>query len=459
MVFSSLRPGRSSRVLGAVPARPVFGAIAAAVVVLSTSLTPASASVATETDATALNESALPEYTLAELLPESQIFHPDVMRQVMPSSSRVAGLRLDLTVAMADWEDAETRRLDSLSRRSEARREQWSQRVVVADRLDDEQAASDVADARFDELGAFAVDSFLGSEAVDLARLSMAGPTSPLPGLTDGAGEVIEQRHEAARSALADARRARVEAEDAAAEIADRLAVAEVDLDRATVDLEDADVRIESLRPQLEEALIGQDVPGTDLSLVVIDAYFRASVSMAERRPSCGISWDQLAGVGLIESRHGEYGGSSVGPDGQTSRESLGPVLDGDPFAAISDTDGGALDGNTEWDRAVGPMQFIPGSWKIYGLDGNEDGTADPHNLYDAALAAAEHLCRGHSGLQNDGAIRQSLLGYNRSAVYGSDVMAARRRYESAVDLVPTAAGLAEGLARRNGSAARSVDR
>ena len=395
------------------------------------------------------------EFTLAELLPDSQIYHPDVLRQVMPSSPVVGSLRADLTTAMLDRDDADSRRLDALVRRSEARREGWSQRVVVADRLDVEAGARDTSEAAFDDLGAFAVDSFLGSEEVDLARLSMAGPTSPLPGLTDGAAEVVEERYEAARTALASARFGRIEAEDVAAAIADRVAAADADLDVAVTDLADAEARMTDLRPRLERALIGESVPGTDLSLVVIDAYFRAAVGMNERRPSCGISWDQLAGVGLIESRHGAFGGSSVGPDGQTSKEILGPVLDGDPFAAISDTDGGAFDGNIEWDRAVGPMQFIPSSWDIYGLDGNDDGVVDPHNLYDAALSAAEHLCRGHSSLQNESAYRVSLLGYNRSVVYGSDVIAAQRRYDAAVDLRPTEAGLAEDFERRASAALR----
>lgn len=124
-------------------------------------------------------------------------------------------------------------------------------------------------------------------------------------------------------------------------------------------------------------------------------------------------------------------------------------MLDGEEFAAIVDTDGGALDGNLEWDRAVGPMQFIPSSWKIYGLDGNGDGVLDPHNLYDAAYAAAEHLCRGFSGLQNQNTYRSALLGYNRSVVYGSDVIAAQLRYRSAVELAPTPEGIAEDLERR----------
>lgn len=389
------------------------------------------------------------EFTLAELLPDSQIFHPDVLSQVMPVSARVDELRAGLTVAMLDAIDAEERRLDGLRRRSEAHVESWSQRVVVDDRLDDESLAEAAADEAFGRLGVFAVDSFLGSEAVDLARLTVDGAMSPLPELSDSAAEVIEEQYALARAELSDARQARVEAEDLAADIATRMEVADDDVEQAIIDLDDADLRIADLRPQLERVVMGQSVPGTDMSLVVIDAYFRAAIQMAERRPGCGISWDQLAGVGLIESRHGSFGGNTVGPDGRTSGEILGPVLDGDPFAAIPDSEGGRLDGNTEWDRAVGPMQFIPTSWEIYGLDGNGDGVKDPHNLYDAAYAAAEHLCRGYSGIQNDSVYRRALLGYNRSAVYGSDVMAARQRYAAAVSLVPTEEGMAEDLERR----------
>ena len=395
------------------------------------------------------------EFTLAELLPDSQIFHPDVLAQVMPVSARLSELRASLTIAMTDAADAEERRLDGLQRRSEARLDSWSQRVVVADRIDGEEVAAAEAADEFSRLGVFAVDSFLGSEQVDLARLTVDGAMSPLPELSDTAADVVEQRYAAARAKLSHARQARVEAEGVAADIANRIEVADADLEQAVNDLEDADLRIADLRPQLERTVAGQSVPGTDMSLVVIDAYFRASIQMAERRPGCGISWDQLAGVGLIESRHGSFGGNTVGQDGRTSGEILGPVLDGDPFAAIPDSEGGALDGNTEWDRAVGPMQFIPTSWEIYGLDGNGDGVRDPHNLYDAAYAAAEHLCRGYSGIQNDNVYRRALLGYNRSAVYGNDVMAARRGYAAAVSLRPTEEGLAEDLARR-GIAART---
>lgn len=405
-------------------------------------------------------EAARPaEFTLAELLPESELYHPDVLAQVMPASARVDQLRADLTVEMVAAADAAERRTDALVRRSAARQAAWAQRPVVDERRDAEMAAEAAADEEFQRLGVFAVDTFVNGEAVDLERFAVDGAMSPLPELVDSGAEIVEERHAAARAGLAQARHARVEAENVLAQFRREEAEASADLDQASSDLEVADQRIDELRPELEQALIGETVRGTDLTLVVIDAYFRAQVSMSERRPSCGITWDQLAGVGLIESRHGTYGGSSVGPDGQTTKQILGPELNGDPFAAISDTDGGAMDGNPIWDHAVGPMQFIPSSWQIYGLDGNGDGELDPHNMYDATLAAAEHLCRGYSGLQNQGTYRAALLGYNQSEVYGSDVIAAQQRYAAAVRLVPTAEGIAEDLERRSGEQAALVGR
>lgn len=435
-----------------------YGAVVLSLALAAASLGPAPGAGAETLDDAEASVDEVDAFTLAELLPESRLFHPDVLSQVMPSSSRIEELRESLTVAMLHVIDADERRLDGLQRRSDARVESWSQRVVVDDQLDAESTAATEADEAFGRLGVFAVDNFLGAEEIDLARLTTDGAMSSLPGLSDGAAEVLEERYAATRSALSHARQARIEAEDAAADIATRMQLASGDVDVALLDLEDAEGRVDELRPQLENALVGQSVPGTDLSLVVIDAYFRASVQMAERRPTCGISWDQLAGVGLIESRHGSFGGNTVGPDGRTSGEILGPVLNGEPFAAIGDTDGGFWDGDVEWDRAVGPMQFIPSSWDIYGLDGNADGVVDPHNLYDAAFAAAEHLCRGYSGVQNDGVYRISLLGYNRSAVYGSDVMSARRGYAAAVSLHPTEEGAVQDLERRGGVAALTED-
>src|SRR5919206_440592 len=41
---------------------------------------------------------------------------------------------------------------------------------------------------------------------------------------------------------------------------------------------------------------------------------------------------------------------------------------------------------------AVGWMQFIPSTWKLYGTDGNNDGKADPYNPVDAIFSAARYL-------------------------------------------------------------------
>lgn len=94
----------------------------------------------------------------------------------------------------------------------------------------------------------------------------------------------------------------------------------------------------------------------------------------------------------------------------------------GNGFAVIVDTDRGVLDGNARWDRAVGPMQFIPETWERWKIDGNHDGVIDPQNLFDAAATAGRFLC----SLQRrfGSSPRDYLLGYNPSTRYASDVIA-----------------------------------
>ena len=41
---------------------------------------------------------------------------------------------------------------------------------------------------------------------------------------------------------------------------------------------------------------------------------------------------------------------------------------------------------------ALGWMQFIPSSWRTYGVDANSDGKKDPYNPVDAIFAAARYL-------------------------------------------------------------------
>jgi hypothetical protein len=155
---------------------------------------------------------------------------------------------------------------------------------------------------------------------------------------------------------------------------------------------------------------------------IVLDAYRQAETSLTDADPSCHLRWQMLAGVGRVETNHANDG--RVYADGTTFTPILGPVLDGDGYPAIPDTDDGIFDGDTVWDRAVGPMQFIPGTWAAVGVDGNADGKADPHNVFDAALSAGRYLCAGSVDLADRDQLVEALLRYNHSPEYVTLVLA-----------------------------------
>ena len=79
-----------------------------------------------------------------------------------------------------------------------------------------------------------------------------------------------------------------------------------------------------------------------------------------------------------------------------------------------------------------GPMQFIPTTWAIRGRDGDGDGIADPHNLYDAALAAGRYLCRLGGDLRQPDNLREAYFGYNTSSAYVELVERHAQRYREA---------------------------
>ncbi len=148
-------------------------------------------------------------------------------------------------------------------------------------------------------------------------------------------------------------------------------------------------------------------------------AYRQAAAVLADQQPGCNLSWSLLAGVGLMESDHGRYDGAILARDGRSWPAIVGLPLNGvGPVAAIPDSDGGRLDGDTQWDRAVGPMQFIPQTWAAMGADGDGDGVSDPNDLDDAALAAGTYLCAGGGDLADGAARRVALLSYNASEAY-----------------------------------------
>ena len=187
---------------------------------------------------------------------------------------------------------------------------------------------------------------------------------------------------------------------------------------------------------RVAEARMSATVTGTDLSTGALDAYWRAAVALQASNPNCAIPWWAIAGVGRTESKHGTYRGASLGRDGLVSPPIFGPELNGsNSFAIVRDSDGGALDGTATTDRAVGPMQFLPSSWRAVARDATGDGVADPQNLYDAALTAGVYLCRKGPGLNQEGPLRAAYLSYNRSQRYVDIVMSQAFDYQRSVPL------------------------
>ena len=163
-------------------------------------------------------------------------------------------------------------------------------------------------------------------------------------------------------------------------------------------------------------------------------AYAGAALAKNAERPDCDLGWNTLAGIGWVESRHGSYGGASIAHDGTVSPPIIGIALDGSTTNLITDTDGGEFDGDAEFDRALGPMQFIPGSWANWYVDASGDGVADPHNIDDAALAAANYLCRAVPTLGDEASWRSGIAAYNDAGSYLDAVATASQGYAAAAE-------------------------
>ena len=176
-----------------------------------------------------------------------------------------------------------------------------------------------------------------------------------------------------------------------------------------------------------------------DLPQAAMDAYKGAAATMAGLDPSCQLPWTLLAGIGRVESDHGRYGGSVLSTDGVSRPTIIGIALDGKgPVAAIRDSDDGRMDKDKVWDRAVGPMQFIPTTWAYAGRDGDGDGEKNPHDLDDAALAAAGYLCSGTGSVLDDASAKAAIFRYNPSDFYVALVQAFERGYRTGVFVMPS---------------------
>jgi Transglycosylase SLT domain len=181
------------------------------------------------------------------------------------------------------------------------------------------------------------------------------------------------------------------------------------------------------------------------IPLVALNAYRLAAARLASAQPGCGIGWELLAGIGRVESNHGRYGGARLSPTGESSPHILGAALDGTTYDYIADTDGGRLDADPRYDHAVGPMQFIPSTWAMYGIDGNGDGVASPFNINDAALAAARYLCAAGGDLRTADGQRRAVLAYNHSDEYLALVLGTAAAYATGTPLNEPVRGVTTG--------------
>ncbi|MBP0460514.1 lytic transglycosylase domain-containing protein [Streptomyces montanisoli] len=192
--------------------------------------------------------------------------------------------------------------------------------------------------------------------------------------------------------------------------------------------------------PQPDSSTTATGSPASGIPATVLDAYKKAEASLRETSPQCRLPWQLLAAIGKVES--GQARGGEVDSRGTTLRPILGPELDGHGFANIPDTDNGLYDQDKVHDRAVGPMQFIPGTWRTWQRDGNHDGVKDPNNIYDAALATGAKLCAGNQDMSVQADMNAAILSYNHSQKYLDTVLSWFEYYKKGTHQVPDGTGV-----------------
>jgi hypothetical protein len=138
-------------------------------------------------------------------------------------------------------------------------------------------------------------------------------------------------------------------------------------------------VAVHSARPATVDqsqisALALEQIPAPYLAL------YRAAASTC-----AGLPWTVLAGIGAVETGHGA----------DTSTSSKG---------------------------AVGPMQFLPSTFRAYAVDGDGDGVADINDPADAIYSAARYLCLAGAG-RGGQALYDAIWGYNHADWYVREVL------------------------------------
>jgi hypothetical protein len=165
-----------------------------------------------------------------------------------------------------------------------------------------------------------------------------------------------------------------------------------------------------------------QVVSGAETSGIpapALSAYQRGAQIIDAADKLCNIPWELIAAIGRVESDHGRAGGNTLTAKGVSTPGIYGPELNGkDGTQAITDTDGGQLDKDPVYDRAVGPMQFIPSTWQVVKVDADGDNVRNPQDIDDASLATAVYLCSGNENLSTRQGQESAVYRYNHSRDY-----------------------------------------
>ncbi len=182
------------------------------------------------------------------------------------------------------------------------------------------------------------------------------------------------------------------------------------------------------------------DASTNGIPAAALAAYQRAAQIIDSADKGCNIDWTLVAAIGRVESNHGRYGGNTLDSNGVSRPGIYGIPLDGsNGTSKISDTDAAQYDNDPQYDRAVGPMQFIPSTWSVVGVDGDSDGKRNPQDIDDAALATAVYLCSGNEDLSTTDGQKSAVYRYNHSQEYVDLVLSIMRAYaEGDFSSVPT---------------------
>ncbi len=168
-----------------------------------------------------------------------------------------------------------------------------------------------------------------------------------------------------------------------------------------------------------------------DIPSAALAAYQRAEAVINAADSGCRIPWQLVAAIGRVESDHGRTNANSLSDEGLARPGIYGIALNGlGQTSRILDTDAGQLDDDKRFDRAVGPMQFLPSTWAVVGVDADGDGVRNPQDIDDAALATAVYLCSGDEDLSERPGQRAAVFRYNHSKAYVNTVIAVLAAYQ-----------------------------